>query len=164
MTKATKLIPMPDLIFLINRAFRRWTDAMASTDRNRIEAGRLLIEARQRVLNGEEQGLTWEKWCCRNIPRSQADIRKCMALASADDPQAALEQERAGTRQRMQNNRAHVRAVKSGQNQSLSLDELVEAFRALTRQEQREFWIKIKGEYDEETSEGNDVQRSAMRH
>ena len=49
--------------------------------------------------------LTWEKWCRKNIntdrtgkPRSQRDIRELMAMASADDPEKAREEEKHSTK------------------------------------------------------------------
>jgi hypothetical protein len=62
----------------------------------RIEAGKKLIEPARRFLrvNG--------KWCKANITqRTKRDIQKVMKLASADDPAAALEAERAARRESM---------------------------------------------------------------
>jgi hypothetical protein len=44
----------------------------------------------------------WEKWCKANITqRKQRDIQKVMKLAGADDPDAALEDERKTRREQM---------------------------------------------------------------
>ena len=50
-------------------------------------------------------------WCADNIHRSKGDIRKLMALAGADDPEAAIAKERTDARSRMTANRANVRPV-----------------------------------------------------
>ncbi len=75
----------------------------------RICAGHELIRVRPRIPHGE-----WEAWCAENIRRSQGDIRKLMQMAGSNDPEDALEQERAAGRERKalaRANRADVRAV-----------------------------------------------------
>ena len=61
--------------------------------RHRLRAGQALIEARKHVPPGE-----WIAWCKANIKRGQRDIQRLMRIAGADDPDAALERERAGNR------------------------------------------------------------------
>jgi ribosome modulation factor len=63
----------------------------------RLKAGRELIEAHRRV-NAGETDLTWAGWCGQNIKRSNRDIRRLMAMASADDPARAREAEKARNR------------------------------------------------------------------
>ena len=48
----------------------------------------------------------WLKWCEENIERSQRDIQRLMKMAGSDDPEAALEQERADSREGMRARRA----------------------------------------------------------
>ena len=71
--------------------------ADAEADDNRIKAGRELIAARRRVDAGETD-LPWSLWCALNIQRSDRDIRRLMALAGADDPAQAREDEKARNR------------------------------------------------------------------
>src|SRR2546423_12507833 len=66
-------------------------------DDYRLKAGRELIAARRRVDAGESS-LSWSSWCARYINRSDRDIRRLMALASADDPAEAREDEKARNR------------------------------------------------------------------
>jgi hypothetical protein len=70
---------------------------------HRFLAGILLFKARKRIV---EDGGNWEAWCKEHVPRSQRDIRKCIMLASAPDPQAAFGAERQEARERMRRIRA----------------------------------------------------------
>src|SRR5438552_355366 len=66
-------------------------------DDYRLKAGRELIAARRRVDAGETS-LSWSSWCVRYINRSDRDIRRLMAMAGADDPAQAREDEKARNR------------------------------------------------------------------
>jgi hypothetical protein len=90
----------------INRHIDLFTRSAGAYQAHRVRAGFELIAVRKRIPHGER-----ENWCADNIHRSMGDIRKLMALAGADDPHAAVEEERSATRERMRANRAHVRAV-----------------------------------------------------
>jgi hypothetical protein len=78
----------------------------ASAAGHRIQAGLELIEARRLVEPGR-----WIEWCNANIRRSRQDIAQLIKIASADDPQAALEVSRARARNSMKASRAHVSNV-----------------------------------------------------
>lgn len=80
----------------INKCFATIDRSTAAIEHARIEAGKKLIEAKKSVETGK-----WQAWCSANIKKDQSDIRKCMALARADDPVAALEKERKNARDRM---------------------------------------------------------------
>lgn len=71
------------------------------TEQHRLEAGRLLIEARQYVPSTK-----WQAWCKKWVKRSLGDIRKLMKMASSNDPEAALAAERDETRVRVNRKRA----------------------------------------------------------
>src|SRR5262249_15765514 len=84
-------------------------------DTARIEAGKLMLECRSRVVAGEagdHYKTHFWLWFDANVKgRSRNDAAKVMALASAPDPMAALEEERrkaregmAATRQRRSSN------------------------------------------------------------
>ncbi len=66
-------------------------------DDSRIKAGLELIAAR-RLVDAGETDLTWTDWCAYCIKRSARDIRRVMALARADDPAQAHEDEQARNR------------------------------------------------------------------
>jgi Protein of unknown function (DUF3102) len=90
----------------INRHIDLFLRADAGAQAHRVRAGFELIAVRKRIPEGE-----WEAWCAENIHRSQREIRRLMALAGADDPEAAAEKERSETRERMRAHRTHVRPV-----------------------------------------------------
>jgi len=75
---------------------------LARADNQRITAGQLLIEARERVTAGEAGNMGWPAWCSANIDQSYRNVQRLIAVASADDPQTALEKDRAAARERMQ--------------------------------------------------------------
>jgi hypothetical protein len=64
----------------------------------RLEVGHLLIKAKALVKHGE-----WEDWFADAFPnRTLRDGQRCMKMAGADDPEAALEAERKTTADRVQ--------------------------------------------------------------
>jgi len=84
---------------------KRWSEADQHNGRAehaRIEAGRLLIEAREQVdaahrAHGSRS--MWAAWCEVHVPgRSLRDIRRVMKMAGAADPAAAHEAEKAANR------------------------------------------------------------------
>jgi hypothetical protein len=84
-----------DLAERINEGFR-------AVDSSRVRVGLLLIEARAQFESEHNEGDTWTRWCADNIRRSYSDIKKCMALARADNSVAAAEAERARNREAQQ--------------------------------------------------------------
>jgi len=70
---------------------------------------RLRRRAAQRLVPRGE----WERWCNSNIRRSQQDIQKIMKLASADDPEAAHEAEKAVNRADQAKSRSMVNSAKA---------------------------------------------------
>lgn len=83
-----------DLAEWINAAYER-------ADSERLEIGRKLLQARAGFMNT----LGFRNWCDESIKRSYRDIQKCMRLARAPDPVAAVEAERKPSRERMQRKR-----------------------------------------------------------
>jgi hypothetical protein len=77
------------------------TACLTKSENYRITAGKKLLEAQDRVQRGEAGSVTWTAWVKTNIRRSMRDVQKCMALARSDNPQAALENERAARREGM---------------------------------------------------------------
>jgi hypothetical protein len=95
----------------IHREFAAATADTKRADRARLRAGKLLLKLRKRIEDGEEgEGVNWWKWYGKNIARSKKDAMKVMKLASATDPEAAHEQEKTATKDRMAKGRAaHMR-------------------------------------------------------
>ena len=85
----------------INHHINRALAADISGERHRVKAGRELIEAREHVPPGD-----WIAWCKANIKRGQRDIQRLMRIAGAEDPDAALELDRAKAREGMKATRA----------------------------------------------------------
>ena len=108
--------PQESLEALANRIKVPW----GKLDTYRVTTGLLLLQARQRVDSGEAgEGVTWEQWCRENITeRKLRDIRKLLAIAKADDPEAAAEEERQKAREGMartrERQRSNVRPVNNG--------------------------------------------------
>jgi hypothetical protein len=65
-------------------------------DQFRISAGKQLVELQARIEAGEAgKGVKWWTWYAENFKnRTRRDARKVMALARADDPEAAAAEER----------------------------------------------------------------------
>src|SRR6266699_319549 len=80
--------------------------ALNQADSSRLQAGRLLLQAREIFDASKVQGDSWRGWCATNIPaRSYRDIKRVMALARSSDPTAALAEERNKARRGMAANR-----------------------------------------------------------
>ena len=76
--------------------------ALRQADSSRLDAGRLLLQAREIFEADKAQGDSWRAWCATNIPdRSYRDIKRVMALARSSNPTAALAKERDEARLRM---------------------------------------------------------------
>jgi hypothetical protein len=69
----------------------------------RAAAAMMFFTLRRRV---EAEGHDWWKWQEGKFDRSRKDIEKLLRIASADHPQAAAEEERTKTRERVQAHRA----------------------------------------------------------
>jgi hypothetical protein len=90
---------LPVVAGKINAFLDKADQASKKFSEYRISAGRLLIEARQRVDAGEAgDTVTWTQWLSDNVDRSERDCRRVMRLAGADDPHAALAKEREANR------------------------------------------------------------------
>jgi hypothetical protein len=97
----------------IARQFRCLDAAVQEVVGLRVAAGRALVAARAAV-DAEHGPGHWEEWCSENVHRSQGDIRKLVAIATAADPEAAAAAEREAAKVRMakvREDRANVRAV-----------------------------------------------------
>jgi hypothetical protein len=101
-------ISLDDRAASINRHLALAAKAKGKFDDHRLQAGRELIEAYKHVPPGR-----WLEWCRTNFSRSRQDVARVMKLAAADDPEAALEQERARAREGMRASRANGTNVSS---------------------------------------------------
>lgn len=134
MSDQTDLVAVPSLddrAASINHHLALAAKAKSRFDDHRLRAGQELIEARNHVPSGE-----WLEWCRKNFSRSRQDIARVMKLAAADDPEGALEQERAVRREGMAASRAKVTHVGSLELPTIEgeftvLKTVTEAFAAL---------------------------------
>jgi hypothetical protein len=98
----------------IHSEFAKVLDGDKKAYRARIAAGQLLIALRKRIEAGEAgAGVNWWEWYASKFVRSRKDGEKVMRLAAADDPEAAAEEERAETRERVAAHREAERTVRS---------------------------------------------------
>lgn len=118
----------------INRYIALSLRADANAESYRRSAGHKLIRVRPRIPEGE-----WEAWCSANIRRSQGDIRKLMKLAGAEDPEAAVEEERSRNREAQQRSRAKRADVSA-------VERIFIEFLKLDADERREFIALVEGE------------------
>jgi hypothetical protein len=127
-----------DLVEAINLKLNLAVFADNEGHHHRLDAGRLLLELRTRV---EAEGGDWWKWQIGKFDRSRKDMEKLMRLASAEEPDAAVQAEREGTRARMRRlrgNGAHVRSKPD------DVDHILYAVRALTDDQRAELFTKLK--------------------
>jgi hypothetical protein len=125
--ESAEFVSLTDLAAKINEAFR-------SSDSSRVLAGRLLIRAREKIDTNNrftirQRQKAWTTWCAENIQRSMADIRKCMALARAENPAGAATTERAKARVGMaaiRAGRANVSASADDDEDDEDADELID--------------------------------------
>lgn len=128
-----------DLVKAINISLELESSSANAGQYHRLNAGRLLRECRRKVESDPEINETWWQWQKGKFDRSRKDIEKMMRMASADDPEAAAEDERAEATERMRKVRANVR--------SNPLDHILELVRALTDHQRDELFTALKGEW-----------------
>ena len=85
---------LDDAVREINIAFGKSAEAEQKALSHRVRAGQLLNALRKRIEAGEAGEVTWWKWYVGRFARSRKDAEKVMALAGADDPEAAAKRER----------------------------------------------------------------------
>jgi hypothetical protein len=94
----------------------------------RIAAGQMLIALRKRIEAGEAgEGVEWWPWYRSKLGRSRKDAEKIMALAGADDPEAAEVAAREKNAEEQRRSRARKRAAAdvSGNRELLNPDGVV---------------------------------------
>lgn len=92
----------------IDTSFDKIKQYNEKADQYRISAGKQLVELQTRIEKGEVgPGVKWWSWYAQNFKnRTRRDASRVMALARADDPEAAAEEERTKAREGMQRTRA----------------------------------------------------------
>ena len=92
--------PIAEVVVEIRRQLLDADRAEVRRNQHRLAAGQLLLRLRQRIEAGEDGDIAWWDWFEENIERSRKDGERLMRIASAEDPKAALEVERAKDRER----------------------------------------------------------------
>jgi hypothetical protein len=96
---------MRHLILDIRKGFHRTLEAHGKFKSERLKLAQDLLEARARIETaGEEGDIGWWAWFEKTFPQSRSDAEHLLAIASADNPQAAYEADKAKTAARV---RAH---------------------------------------------------------
>jgi hypothetical protein len=133
--------PLDEVANAINIKLRLADKSDNTANNHRLAAGQMLVALRTRV---EADGLNWWKWAAERFDRSRKDIAKVMALANADDPEAAVETERTKAREGMARSR-------KARGANVSATQLVEHVLALVERmeddQRQEFITKLKEKY-----------------
>lgn len=105
--KATNETPLEQLPKEINERLKRADKHQQDATDMRISAGKLLVEAKTKVLAKKADGedVTWKSWVAEHIERSYGDCNKCIKLLEAPDPAKAREDEKTAAREGMAKNR-----------------------------------------------------------
>ncbi len=96
-----------------------------ATDEKMIEAAKLVGEARKRVKAGEAGDVTWETWAREKLKLGDSRLRELQRIASAKDPQKALERQQKMTRERVERPREKKKSA-ALRNAGASLTETAE--------------------------------------
>jgi hypothetical protein len=96
-----QVLPIKKVVDEIHKQFAYAADGSKKADRARLRAGQLLNDLRGRIEGGEiGENINWWKWYDENFARSKKDAMKVMKLASAEDPEAAHDSEKADRHER----------------------------------------------------------------
>jgi hypothetical protein len=128
----------------------------------RIDIGFELIDLKRRIDAGEARkaGEPQEFWAWIKLrnDRSLRDMRKCMALARAEDPEAAAEKEREDTRKAVSKHRATKAEAERSYSKTpaqvvsfdpveRALDQIDQILKALNEDERTQVVTKIREKY-----------------
>jgi hypothetical protein len=156
---------------IVNAIDTKMTLAMFASNKahhHRLDAGRMLNVLRKRI---EAEGHDWWKWHNDHFARSKRDAQKLLAMASADDPEAAAEKERDEARQRMAKSRGVANVRRSNVVPLVNRNEaaakirlIVEMIGELDDQGREELWAACRerwhGGIDADDADGRRVGRS----
>jgi hypothetical protein len=91
-SEPSRVVPhrtMKHLVLDIQKKFQRTIEVHQKFRAERIRLGQDLLEARARVEAGEEGNIGWWEWYQQKFTRSREDAEKVMAIARAENPEAA---------------------------------------------------------------------------
>ncbi len=106
----------------IEIAWNKSTHLALKSNGLRVEAARMLVALRVKI---EEEGKDWWPFYrdCGGFSHTRKDAEKLLKIGGAPDPEAAHEEEKAETKERMRGHRAHVRGDSGSQNESSTTGE-----------------------------------------
>jgi len=136
----------------ISIKFAKVDNAHSKARSLRVEIGFELIDLKRRVDAGEaakvgEPEEFWA-WIKMRVNRSVQDMRKCIALAKAKDPEAAAEQEREGTRERMKEYRQRAHSARPAQVESFDRVERAQNLvRSMSEDERERFFAWLREDF-----------------
>jgi hypothetical protein len=116
-TTITRHRTMQHLVLDIRKNWQRTAELHQKFNVECLRLACDLHEARARVEAGEEGDVTWWQCFAKNFPQSRSDAERLLAIASAANPQAAYEAEKA-------RNTVYNQAYRARQRQRLHLTEM----------------------------------------
>jgi hypothetical protein len=112
-TTLKRIPPIADVVRQIKTHIEDAAAAETTVIKHRLAAGQLLLQLRRRIEAGEEGDVAWWDWFEKqDMGRGRKDCERLMRIASAEDPEAALADDQAKTRDRVRRLRAE-RTVRS---------------------------------------------------
>src|SRR5262245_47062099 len=133
----------PDaLVKAINITLNLAVGADNELQHHRLEAGRMLKELRERV---EADGHDWWKWQVGKFDRSRKDIEKLIRLANAEDPDVAIEDERA--KQKIRDDRKPRLGAGPAPKSPPTADHVFKLVCAMTAKERAKLVAKIREQW-----------------
>ena len=123
-TTLKRMPPIAEVVVQIRGHFDDAATLEGRADKHRLQAAQLLLQLRQRIEAGEEGDVAWWDWFeTQDMGRGRKDCERLLRIASADDSEAALAEEREKDRDRK-------RLARSGADiRSMEPEEAVQSFR-----------------------------------
>ena len=100
-TTAVKLKPIAEVVIQMRGHIYDAKGLATRANNHQLQAGQKLLHLRRRIEAGEEGEVEWWDWFEANMEENRKTCEKLMKIAGAEDPEAALleqrEQERVAT-------------------------------------------------------------------
>lgn len=94
-TTLERMPPIADVVVEIRGHFNDASDLEGRATKHRLQAAQKLLSLRQRIEAGEEGDVAWWDWFEKqDMGRGRKDCERLMQIASAEDPEQALLDER----------------------------------------------------------------------
>jgi hypothetical protein len=133
-----------DLVKAIDAKLMFAIGSASDASNHRADAARMYVVLHDRKV---AEGADWWQWHRDNFVRSKKDAQKLLAIGRAYDPEAALEQERTSTRERMAKHRAggaHKADVRDTNIVQLAVKRIEKEIAKLDRQQRMELWSTLR--------------------